>query len=177
MPRSGTKLLRELLNNHEAISFTTNETEFLPFLIEYSRYHNLNNKYEFEHFYNYFLLEDYVFFRKIDGYKIIDKDHWYNTCSDFSPYQIFNSLLRNDCTYDSKTIYLGDKSPSYIKQLPLITKYLPKLNIIHIVRNPRNQISSMKNTFGRNPISSAYKWKETITHFIQFKNKSETLNL
>ena len=35
MPRSGTKLLRALLNRHPNISIMTNETEFLPYLVSH----------------------------------------------------------------------------------------------------------------------------------------------
>ena len=56
MPRSGTKLLREILNNHSLIAIPDNESHFIPYLYDrLDKYGDLKNLNNFKHFSDSFL--------------------------------------------------------------------------------------------------------------------------
>src|SRR4051794_28172751 len=72
MPRSGTKLLRDLLNQHSRISIPEVETHFLPlFIKKYGKDFNFNSDRKEELFNDFYKTPFFYLITKL-GYKLND---------------------------------------------------------------------------------------------------------
>ena len=162
MPRSGTKLLRGLLNRHPRIGVPRNESEFLPWLAHrFDRFGDLRPR----------------ALRRL-------------LCRDAAP-QLFplseragpadrrrplargvRRILRGrrvrgadanevDAPIGSERIW-GDKSPSYIDDLPLLKSLYPAAKAIHIVRDVRDYCLSIHKAWGKNMARAAQRWADDV---------------
>ena len=96
MPRSGTKLLRELLNSHSRIEIPSGETEFLPYWVSnWSKYGDLSNFQTFRQFYETIIALPYFIYMKEQS-TLIDCEQWYRNCQNFSTAGVFEALIRHD---------------------------------------------------------------------------------
>ena len=166
MPRSGTKLLRSLLNRHSRVSIPENETEFLPYLYYLvNRIGGLNDYGCFIKFYRQITKVSY-FMNQLKNKKIIDPVYWYDSCNKYSSDELFKILIyyHLDKHLDEKFIW-GDKSPSYINNITLINQIYPCARFIHIVRDVRDYCLSGYKTWGKNVYRSAYRWDKSIMKF------------
>ncbi len=164
MPRSGTKLLRSLLNQHPKIKIAGNETEFLPHIVEnWSHFGDLSEYPKFLLFYNKIIKYRYFINREKEHGQLIDKNAWFKSCRAYTPEGVFEALIRNDtaCDYDSQVIW-GDKSPSYIKHITLLKELFPKARIIHIIRDVRDYCLSINKAWGKNMKRAAQRWVQNI---------------
>jgi len=159
MPRSGTKLLRGLLNEHPMIGITSIETEFLPYWKRHWQdFGDLSDPHVFNTFYKKIIKTPYFIYMKEMG-KVIKERVWFEYCKNFTLKDIFEALIRHDTgvDYDSKGIW-GDKSPSYIRCLPLLKNSFPDARFIHIIRDVRDYCLSINKTLGKNMIRAAQRW-------------------
>ncbi|MEZ5567923.1 MAG: sulfotransferase [Halioglobus sp.] len=162
-PRSGSKLLRELLNRHSRIVFTTHETEFLPFLLKFQRDHALTSPAVFQRLVDYLKLEDYCFFRRLDGFEAPDWQAWFKRLSAASGgAEAFTALLEQELQLADDSIILGDKSPSYVFHLDDVLTQFPDACVVHLVRDPRAQAGSEKRVFGKSPRVSGSRWQRAV---------------
>ncbi len=161
-PRSGSKLLREVLNRHPQIVFGTNETEFLPFLLKYQKQHDLREPQAFARFVEYLELEDYCFYRRLDGFDAPDWPAWFKRLQSATAADAFPLFLEQELRYPPVSLILGDKSPSYARCLQQILELSPNSYAIHIVRDPRAQAGSEKRVFGKAAGVSARRWQRAV---------------
>ena len=161
MPRSGTKLLRNLLNNHSRISIPTAETLFIPdFINKYgwnpdfsaATIHKFIKDLKNTHFYYYMSGRGYVFDEQ-DFIKNTDLKSWY---------AIFQYILKYYAPEQGENIIWGDKSPNYINHIPLIKRIFTDSYIIHIIRDPRDYVLSMKKAWGKNMYLAAANWNRSM---------------
>jgi hypothetical protein len=167
MPRSGTKLLRELLNNHSKLAFPANESEILPYWSKnWHDYGDLTKFVNFKRFYDE--TKKYPFFTYMYKQKsrIISAEEWYQACREGSVAEVFEALIRLD-TKCSPEIIWGDKSPSYIKHIPLLKKIYPSAKVIHIVRDVRDYCLSINKAWGKNMLRAAQRWQDDTTQASQ----------
>lgn len=170
MPRSGTKLLRQLLNQHTQIRIPEIETEFFPLLHRFIESHGA--------------CEDYVTFLKMfdrmkdlpfftymrEEFRPIDPDSWYSSCEHFDAEGLFLGLLKSATnTRADSEVRVGDKSPSYINQLPLLRDSFPEAHFVHIVRDPRDYCLSINRAWGKNMVRAAFRWSSSIENLLQMK--------
>lgn len=163
MPRSGTKLLRDLLNEHSRIGIPNIETNFLPTWVNnWQKYGDLSKRSVFKKFYRKMVHLSYFKYMKEGGY-LIDDDIWYNHCRNFTPSGVFEALIRHDAQieYDSMKIW-GDKTPSYIKHIHFIKKVFPSARFIHIIRDVRDYCLSINRAWGKNMIRAAQRWCDDV---------------
>jgi len=134
MPRSGTKLLRSLLNNHSRIALPEYETEILPYWAQHwHEYGDLTDFVRFEAFYRAARrLAFFSYWQEQQG-GCVTAEQWYQACRDGSVAAVFEALVRLAANATEDTIW-GDKSPSYIRHIPLLQAIYPTAKIIHIVR-------------------------------------------
>ena len=163
MPRSGTKLLRALLNAHPDIHIPLNETEFLPtWERRWASFGDLSNHRRFVEFYAHVTQTFYFAYRSREHGKQIDMGTWYCACDgDFSLTNVFEALLRHDSGAGNQGIW-GDKSPSYIGHIPLLMRLYPKAKIVHIVRDARDYALSIEKSFGKSRLRAAHRWSELV---------------
>lgn len=170
MPRSGTKLLRELLNNHMELFVPEVETLFIPSLLN-----NYKNKILTESeikkvtlelkkslFFFYYLEDNKFDFDKLivvpNQCTIIDYiDNFYNELT----------LQRK-----IKVNQLGDKSPNYIHSINLLLEYYPQAKFIHIVRDPRDYALSVRNAWKKSMKRAIFNWVKGINKLHDFANKN-----
>ena len=163
MPRSGTKLLRGLLNRHPRIGVSRNESEFLPWLAHrFARFGDLRRRERFDAFYAEMLRHSYFRFQREQG-RLIDAGRWHAACAEFSAAGVFEALMRTevDAPRGSGRIW-GDKSPSYIDDLPLLKQLYPAARVLHIVRDVRDYCLSMHKAWGKDMLRAAQRWADGV---------------
>lgn len=164
MPRSGTKLLRDLLNRHPSIAIPDVETEFLPLLARRLRSSgDLSRFNAFSRLCSDLSTLSYFEFRKAQGRRI-DPREWYENCKSYDAASIFEALVRLDTgTPIGNARIWGDKSPSYINDIELIDVLYPAGRIIHIVRDVRDYCVSIHKAWGKDRLRAAQRWADCIT--------------
>ena len=163
MPRSGTKLLRGLLNEHSHIGIPLNETEFLPhWLRSWSAFGDLSSRTAFDAFYAEVIGSVYFVHRLEEHGQRISAADWHARCADYSPQGVFEALIRHDAAVPEDGIW-GDKSPGYLAHLPALKAAFPEAKFIHIIRDARDYCLSMKQAFGKSTTRAAQRWADRIS--------------
>ena len=163
MPRSGTKLLRGLLNRHPLIGIPEVETEFLPWLARrIARFGDLRDPARFEAFHRRMMRQTYFRFRREQG-GVIDARRWHAACREFGAAGVFEALMRLEAhaLHGSPRIW-GDKSPSYMDDLPLLKRLYPHAKVVHIVRDVRDYCLSMRKAWGKDMLRAAQRWADGV---------------
>ena len=163
MPRSGTKLLRGMLNSHPEIGIPLNETEFLPAWIRrWAGFGDLSQHHNFMSFYQQFNDTFYFQNRMREHGEMIKPDIWYLRCEgDFSIANVFEQLVRHDADLPIGRIW-GDKSPSYVRHIADIRAFFPNAKFIHLVRDARDYTLSLQRAFGKNRLRAAQRWNDSV---------------
>jgi Sulfotransferase family len=163
MPRSGTKLLRGLLNRHAGIRIAGIETEFLPWLARrFEGFGDLADAQYFEAFHCAMSRLGYFAWRRSQG-RPVDARRWHAACADFSLAGVFEALIRDDvdAPRGSGRIW-GDKSPSYIDDIALLVRIYPSAKVLHIVRDARDHCLSMHKAWGKDMLRAAQRWADAV---------------
>lgn len=163
MPRSGTKLLREILNRHERIRIPDTETEFLPYLAsQWQQLGNLKDRKQFHALYRRAMQFPFFRYRRAQG-RDIDEDEWYRACTSFTVASVFEALIRVDAGLGEQQDGIwGDKSPSYVRHIHLLQRLYPQGKIVHIIRDVRDYCRSMQRAWGKNPVRAACRWNDAL---------------
>jgi len=164
MPRSGTKLLRGLLNRHPLIGVPGVETEFLPWLVHhFARFGDLRARARFDAFYAEMLRHSYFRYRREHG-NLVDAGRWHEACTEFSAAGVFEALMRVevDAPRGGARIW-GDKSPSYIDDIPLLKQLYPAAKVLHIVRDVRDYCLSIRKAWGKDMLRAAQRWADGVS--------------
>jgi len=198
-PRSGTTLLRNILNRHSQISICT-ETHYFTHFIKYFiakkfhlNYNQRNNnkiikkllKISQSNFFNLavrlinkleledmlYLFIEYPWFKKSE----IDKEKFFRFVKELNSLHNYNKIyegfLKSYSMKYNKSIY-GDKTPINILYLEKIREIFPSSKIIHIIREPYSNISSLnKMNWSSNKIkNNTLLWIKTNTNKYGFLN-------
>ena len=165
MPRSGTKLLRGLLSNHPRLRLLAAETDFLPFIDGWVRRHGKPTTAEaFERFASDMSGANHYFNFRPAGRGPFRWQDWRAACDgNFDVSGLFEGFARYelDVRRGSGVIW-ADKSPAYIRHIPLIVKHFPTARIVHIVRDVRDHCVSMRKAWGKDIRRSAWRWGNDV---------------
>lgn len=162
MPRSGTKLLRGLLNEHSRIGIPLNETEFLPrWLSRWDDLGDLSDPAAFQRFFADVVGSVYFVNRLEEHGQRIDPMVWHAACRGYTAPAVFEALIRHDAAVPEGGVW-GDKSPGYLAHLPLLKAHFPQARFIHIVRDARDYCMSMKKAFGKSATRASQRWRDRI---------------
>ena len=163
LPRSGTKLLRDLMNQNSRISIPRIETVLFPYLL---------NKYGLDFDLsidkNYKLVVDdienstfYLNFLK-HGIKL-DFHSLPQLTENITWAILFEELLKYYGPKDfNESLIIGDKTPGYIDHTDVLLKVWPHAKFIHIIRDPRDYLCSVKKVWNKNIYRAANRWNRTI---------------
>ena len=165
MPRSGTKLLRDLLNRHPHIGIPAAESEFLPdWARRWPSFGDLSQPEAFRHFARRVSGSAYFVFLREEQQQQVDVPMWHATCRDYSLAGVFEALMRLDGGIgpDGPGIW-GDKSPGYIHRIPLLDQVFPAGRVIHIVRDCRDYAVSIHKAWGKDPLRAAQRWHDRVS--------------
>ena len=132
--RSGTTLLRQMLNAHPQIYLTFENDVFFYHWV----YRNITDPFEW--------LERYA---EEVSFKLMEID--VKSIRDSLPHDLqmgdihllFLAIMREKCRAQGKTRF-GDKTPNLWKNLGFIFKYFEDPKVIHIVRDPRDVVNSLE---------------------------------
>ncbi|KKM92157.1 hypothetical protein LCGC14_1221270 [marine sediment metagenome] len=167
LARSGTTLLRDLLNNHPKVKLSQLETRLFPYMDNLIKgFGNLKNKKNFKKFYNRIVKTTYFLYQDELKIKKIDAETWYNRCKEFTTAEIFKQLILHDIKIEENDeIIWGDKTPSYISNVKLIKQTYPNAKIVHIIRDVRDVCLSNRKRWGNNIYRVANKWDKKLKEF------------
>jgi len=163
MPRSGTKLLRGLLSKHPRIRILAAETDFLSFMEEWiERHGNPVSAEVFERFAAELQAGNYFNFRHES--KPFRWQEWRAACNGhFDVGGLFEGFARYELDAERGSgLIWADKSPAYIRHIPLIFRHFPGARIVHIVRDVRDHCVSMRKTWGKDLRRSAWRWGRDV---------------
>lgn len=163
-PRSGTKLLRSLLNSHSQISIPFWESNFIPQNIEKAiTFGDLSDVGNFTKFFSYFT--NIEFFRKIaihPNYSdIVSIPTWYNKLDSYTYAGAIKAFFVLFAEQDHKKIW-GDKSPHNMLWIKELKTLFPNAKFIHIIRDVRDHCLSSKKVWNKHPYRSAKMWIDAI---------------
>jgi len=177
--RSGTKMIRDMLNNIDSVCITSVEMKILPHIL--NKYKdidkisgsNLNALYK--------KLEGSTYALTMHG-----TDKYYN----FSSFEALNNqkgiveIMKNYiCFYEGKNPQkvkvFGDKTPSYHKNLKILDQInkIIHIRIINMIRDPRDVALSFKNSWGKSLYRSAWKWNKAVNNVLNYENSDGDLSV
>lgn len=167
--RSGTKLLRDLLNNNENVFLTDSETHFIPYFLRYLGDKNFKSIIELKKsFYSELVKTSFYLRKSKDGIELSFKEFDRITQNSQNLQSLIEIVLKYysvkpeyniNC---SQNIIWGDKTPSYLYEIELLKKYFPQAKFIHMIRDPRDVSLSFQKSWGKNLFSSAHKWNTSL---------------
>ena len=160
--RSGTKLLRDLLNNHSKISLTKCETKFIPsFYRHFKNWSNEKIMNDFSTIYKSFLRTKFYSDMKKTG-NLPSREIWFNKVETWSIGGVIKSLLKYPTNLNTKNIW-GDKTPNYLIHIPILKTIFPDAKFIHITRDVRDVCISAFKAWRRNYYYTAQCWNDYIS--------------
>lgn len=140
-PRSGTQLLRALLNRHRKVAVATNESRFIPTIVKrFGTPSRLEDPQALHDFHRYLSRTTYFQRMQEKGFTLSEEE-LARSCDTSSWECFFEVIFRfyapsagekdEDCIW-------GDKTPGYLNELAAFATYFPSGRFIHIVRDPRD---------------------------------------
>jgi hypothetical protein len=166
IPRSGTALLREMLNNHPEIGIPDVESACLPYFYRrFERFGDLRQPGNFHLFYREFSKTQF-FTRLTDTASFIDEESWISLVRRSGDYWSFAAVIQ--CIYveyaarKGKRIW-GDKTPQYIFETQLLKSIFPTAKFVHIVRDPRDNAISNRVAWRKNLFRSVQYWRDGVS--------------
>jgi len=155
-PRSGTKLLRDLLRQHPEIGIPSYETEFLPRLLT----QDFDFESDFSAFYRW--VTRFIYFRHMHREdRCISSEQWQSTAPSLDLRGVFEGLCRHDA--DQTDGIWGDKSPNYRNHIPELAALYPEARFLHIVRDARDVCLSSHRVWGKHILRNAQRWYDEVT--------------
>lgn len=148
-PRSGTKLLMELLKTHAQIGGPSFEVNIAHLLSEVNFSESLEALYNKSSLY----LNNEANQLTLDFEKILS-DNLENTYCNF--------LKAASTEKEEQLAYLVDKSPRYITHIERLLASFPESKIIHLVRNVRDVVSSHAKAWGKSKERCADQWNKSV---------------
>jgi hypothetical protein len=162
MPRSGTKLLRELLCAHPQIGVPQAETELLPdWALRWPSFGDLSQPAAWDRFTAAVAGSAYFTYLREERGLPLDAAAWRARCPDLSLQGVFEGLCRLHGGAPEGGVW-GDKSPGYVAHLPLLWALWPEARVVHIVRDCRDYALSMQKAWGKDPERAAWRWAERV---------------
>jgi len=166
-PRSGTKMLRELLNTSPDLWISEVESHFIPkFTRRIGRYGDLADRAGFGKLADA-LGRTRAFWQWSRRGVRIDVEEWFATCRTHDwpgvLEALFHCVHRREIAHPPKPweeIVWGDKTPVYMGEVPLLARLFPHARFVHIVRDPRDCVLSTQQAWGNAPLRTAQEWAD-----------------
>ena len=167
-PRSGTTLLQFMLKSHPSISFPSGESHFIvPALQRYgsSRFESVESVREALEF-MYKARPDF-FQEELHGFEFdaatLAPELFEAGCHDVAT--VISGMFAKNCRGEGKNRW-GERTPYYVLHMPLIKKFFPNAQFIHMIRDGRDVALSVEvraNDFGiYNDYISAEMWVKYV---------------
>ena len=173
VPRSGTTLLRMMLNSHSKIAIAPETHFFRFFWANRDKYGDLKKEENFKKLWN-----DLVRCKYFQDLKLKDTQKIYRSLLNHEQRDyknIFEKLCKEYAKQNNKLRW-GEKTPGHLEYLEIILSFFPSAKIIHIIRDPRDVALSYKKVpWGVNDVFSVARlWNRYMNIFKNFKNKNKS---
>jgi hypothetical protein len=166
-PRSGTTLLRMLLDAHHSLSIPL-ETAFLPGVFDLAVEMGANPDREEMRTRFHALLTRFPTWRSLG----VDADDFRRALGELEPFDLTRGLRAFYRLCAGGKPRVGDKTPGYARHLPVVEALLPESHFIHLVRDGRDVYLSARDApwsmarhwfpFGIDPETLAAQWRDDI---------------
>jgi hypothetical protein len=159
LSRSGTKLLRDLLNNHSRIHIPPFESKFIPAMLQNNnRGFNKDEALEF-------LTSTSFHRRNVDrgsmSYRQLANGEFPKVEGFIESALKQYALNPGEDSWNGDWIW-GDKTPFYLRQADLLSCHFPDAKFVHIIRDPRDRVLSVKRAWRKSAIRAAELWRRDI---------------
>ncbi len=175
--RSGTTLVRLLLNNHPRIAIPDESTFLMPILKSKYLKQAISGE-RLKNFIRYLQVNKEFEIWNFDNSKTIDA--LLNKKS-YSLHGLISVIFKSFCEAKGKPRW-GDKTPSFFRKADILSKLFPQAKYLHIVRDGRDVFASykkmkvMRNYAAVNALEWRYKvWK--IENFLSGINPSDKITI
>jgi len=153
--RSGTSLLRSLLNRHQDIAIPLESL----FIVDYLR---AASHLDLETLKGILVREP-----EILEWGIAPSIHDLTDCD-----SIGGAIARLHEIYAGKVgkSTWGQKTPRFVRHLPLLKEHFPSMRVVHIIRDPRAVVSSLMNSdvHRSDPYHGAQRWRLDVSYGLSF---------
>jgi hypothetical protein len=140
VPRSGTTLVRMILNAHSRIGIAP-ETHFFPLFWRFrERYGDLYEDHNLKKFWEDFSRSKYFRDFRFSESSMIRESIF---SGERSYKSIFETLLKEYAQQHNKARW-GEKTPDHLQFVDTILAFYPDAKIIHVIRDPRDVVLSFK---------------------------------
>jgi hypothetical protein len=168
-PRSGTKMLRELLNASPDLWMSEVESHFIPkFTRTIDRYGDLATRAGFDRL-TAALRATRAFWQWEHRGVHVPDDEWWAACPRHDwpgvVAGLFHCVHRREVASPPKPwdeIVWGDKTPVYMGEIALLASLFPAARFVHIVRDPRDCVLSTESAWGNSPLRTAQEWADRV---------------
>lgn len=162
MPRSGTKLLRGLLNQSPRVRILDPETDFFPFLVRWVAEHGEpRTDAAFAQLHSSLSSARYFLHRK-QNWPFSPAD-WRRACLAYDAGGLFEGFVRYEtATPREAAVILGDKSPAYVRHVDMLLAHFPHARVVHIVRDVRDYCVSIRKAWNKDVRRAAYAWGRDV---------------
>ena len=152
-PRSGTTLLRDLLCSHERLALPL-ESQILP--LAYGVWGKVRGNHDAR-----LLARQLLRYPTIRGWGVSPDELEYPPNPTFAG--VVACIFQAYANLHGKARW-GDKTPLYVKSLPLLRELFPECQIIHIIRDGRDvSLSVIKTTYGSaNLVRAMIQWRKAV---------------
>jgi hypothetical protein len=164
MPRSGTKLLRDLLNRHPRIGIPIIESHIIPFMVRrFGNPPNLSQTEAMDEFYQILLRTAFIEEIKDRGKGLLPREILGRIPNKRSWSAIFETILRFYAPPGKEDEFIwGDKTPGYLNHMLLLQELFPSGRFLHIIRDPRDYALSVQQAWNKSLYRAAYRWRNTL---------------
>ncbi len=163
MPRSGTTLMRALLNQHPRVSLALTESHFIPhFISTFGDPPGFHNPAKLNRFINRF--HQTVFYQNLSQRGYILTAEALSQHADLNSWaSIFEYIFRHFSPKpDQADAIWGDKTPGYLKHIALLRQHYPQAKFLHLIRDPRDYCLSARQSWGKSIYRAAHRWQATL---------------
>ncbi len=155
--RSGTKLLREILNRNPRVRIPRHETDVYPALLLFFDNNYSSGDDWFQKLWGK-VSGTKFFLRQEDDGKAIDPDEWRRRIASPSAPAAMRALIETAVAPEGRADILGDKSSLHLQCIGELLRDFPGGKVIHIVRDGREVSLSAMHAWGKHPLRAIHKW-------------------
>lgn len=163
LSRSGTKLLRNILNRHSRIGIPDRESYFIPHALNhFGGRGKAPDAASRRKFIRYF--QHSVFCRNMTAQgKPLPADTLAKLVGTGQTWPaIIDALFRYYVGAADEHFIWGDKTPKYLNHMGLLKAHFPHARLLHIYRDPRDRVMSAHEAWGANFYIGAQQWREAM---------------
>ena len=175
--RSGSTLIQNILDSHPNI-YAPNEADFILFLKKkYANEKNWTHKTKLSFIKDLYVCEKFKRLWEVDKSKITrlflksELNSFSEACK--LVYLSYNSVYQKE-----EALAIIDKLPRHSRYIPDLIKLYPNAKFIHLIRDPRAVVNSIKKSFNKNNIPRiAQTWVNANKKIDESKNKQYFLTV